>query len=53
MGLLARLKREHLESNVKNGDYVLKPDSQAYSGVFTSGSVHYRENSVHPLQSII
>jgi hypothetical protein len=55
MGLEERLNREGLLDRVTiiNEDYVTHTPGSLYSGVFTSGSVHYQENAKHSLADII
>lgn len=55
MGLVERLRREGLADRVTvvNEDYVTYAPESPYSGVFTSGSVHYQENSRHSLANIL
>lgn len=46
-GLTDRLRKEGLEEKVKvvHDDYIAYSPESPYSGVFTSGSIHYGENS--------
>jgi len=51
---------KHIEKNganklatVVDGDYITYNNNRPFSGVFTSGSIHYQNNSNHSLQRII
>jgi hypothetical protein len=54
-GLVSRLRKEHLENRVEvvEADYISYKPKHAYSGVFTSGTIHYQQNIKTPLKIII
>lgn len=55
VGLANRLEIEGLQEHVTivHEDFVLYSPRTTYSGVFTSGSIHYKENLRHPLSDIM
>lgn len=54
-GLMDRLRHENVEKNVEvfEGDFLSTHPSKTFSGVFTSGSIHYAENTKYSLKEAI
>lgn len=54
-GLVTNVKREGVKKFVKiyDSDYITSRISHSFSGVFTSGSIHYQGNSKHSFKRIM